>query len=77
MSDQNAIKWAHGLGAAFIGGGASAVTAGVSVSAISPQSFNFSNQLVPTLKLMAVLFVFNGLISAFAYLKQSPLPSQQ
>jgi len=67
-------KWIHGLGAAAIGGGASAVTAGVTVSAIRPDSFNFAGQVWPTLELMGVLFVVNGIMSAFAYLKQSPLP---
>lgn len=68
--------WLHGLIAGFIGGGSSAVVSGVTVTAISPQNFNFSGQLVPTLELMGILFVFNGLLSAFAYLKQSPLPPE-
>ena len=68
--------WLHGLAAAFIGGGASAVTAGVTVSAINPTAFNFSTQIRPTLVLMGVLFLLNGLMSAFGYLKQSPLPPE-
>ena len=69
--------WLYGLAAAFIGGGATAVTGGVSVSAISPTTFNFGDQLVPTMKLMVVLFLLNGVLSAFAYLKQSPLPAEE
>jgi hypothetical protein len=69
-------QWIHGLGAAVIGGGASAVTAGVTVSAIRPDTFNFAGQVWPTLELMLALFVVNGAVSAFAYLKQSPLPAE-
>lgn len=69
-------KWLHGLIAALIGGGASAVVAGVSVSAIKPADFNFAGQIIPTIELMGILFVVNGVLSAFAYLKQSPLPPE-
>lgn len=72
----NTRNWLHGLVAALIGGGASAVTAGVTVSAIKPDSFNLSAQLVPTLELMGVLFAVNGILAAMAYLKQSPLPPE-
>lgn len=70
-------KWLHGLVAAFIGGGASAVTAGVTAPAIAPGAFNFGAQLLPLLKLSGALFVVNGLIAATAYLKQSPLPPEE
>lgn len=69
-------QWVHGLGAAVIGGGSSAVTAGVTVSAIRPDAFNFSGQVWPTLELMLALFIVNGFVAAFAYLKQSPLPTE-
>lgn len=69
-------QWVHGLFAAIIGGGASAVTAGVTVSAIRPDTFNFAGQVWPTLELMTALFIVNGFIAAFAYLKQSPLPAE-
>lgn len=69
--------WLHGLLAAFIGGGASAVTAGVVAPAILPQSLNFHGQIVPLLQLCGALFLVNGLLSAFAYLKQSPLPEEK
>jgi hypothetical protein len=67
-------SWLHGLGAAFIGGGASAVTAGVVAPAINPQAFNFGAQIGPLAKLAAAIFVVSGAMSAFAYLAKSPLP---
>lgn len=70
----NFMMWLHGLAAATIAGGASAVTAGFVAPAISPQSFNFGGQLVPLAKLSGALFAVNGFIAAMAYLKQSPLP---
>lgn len=58
--------WLYGLFSAFMGGGASAVSAMV----IDPVKFNmadgFSNMLS--------MWVVSGLISAALYLKQSPLP---
>jgi hypothetical protein len=73
----NLETWLHGLVAAFIGGGASAVTAGIAAPAINPQAFNFHDQIAPLFQLMGVLFLVNGLLAAFAYLKQSPLPSME
>lgn len=61
-----AKTWLHGLGAAFIGGGASSIV----VMVIDPQKFNFGDGLA---NLGAVFFV-SGLLKAAAYLSQSPLP---
>ena len=66
--------WLYGLGAAFIGGGASAVTAGISVNLIDPNDFNFAEGLWHTLTLMAVAFLVNGVLHVFGYLAKSPLP---
>lgn len=68
--------WLHGLFAALIGGGASAVTSGIVLPAISPAAFNLQAQLFPLLKASVSMFVVNGLFSAFLYLKQSPLPAE-
>lgn len=74
--NKNVASWLHGLFAALIGGGAGAVTNAVVLPAISPTAYNFSNQLFPLFKVMAATFVINGLLSAFLYLKQSPLPAE-
>ena len=61
--------WVRGLAAAFIGGGAGAVTATVSVVVIEPQT-----SIHHLLILGATTFVMNGLLGIMFYLKQSPLP---
>lgn len=70
--------WIYGLISGFIGGGASAVTAGLTVSIQVPEKYNFGTSpkgLEHLLFLMLIVFVANGLLTAFAYLKQSPLPA--
>lgn len=60
--------WVHGLGAALIGGAASAGAAALA----APQAFNFTHQgLVAFGK---VVFI-GAALPALAYLKQSPLPA--
>lgn len=68
--------WIHGLGAAFIGGGASAVSAAFSAALIDPTKFNLGDGLGCTLKMMVTSFLVSGLLTMFAYLKQSPLPPE-
>lgn len=63
--------WFRGLGAAFIGGGASALT--------TDQGLLLAQRMgvdVPTLDLKAlgVVFLSSGIVSAAMYLKKSPLP---
>jgi len=68
--------WAYGLFAALITGGASALTAGFIAPALAPGQFNYSGNAGWTnLKLMAGMFIINGVLGAAAYLKQSPLPA--
>jgi hypothetical protein len=69
-------KWSYGLGAAFIGGGAGAVTATVTASLIAPDQFNLSNQLSHFIELASVTFFVNGFLNAMNFLKQSPLPPE-
>ena len=59
--------WLHGLGAAAIGGAASAITAAVG----DPQTFNLSHSGLSSLARTA--FVAGALTGA-AYLAKSPLP---
>lgn len=64
--------WLHGLASAFIGGGASAITADQGL--ILAQRIGLD---VVTLNLaeVSVVFLSSGVVSAAMYLKQSPLPS--
>lgn len=58
--------WLHGLISAFIGGGASTVSAMV----IAPDRFNLGDGFENMMQLWAA----SGITSAALYLKQSPLP---
>lgn len=69
-------RWSYGLGAAFIGGGAGAITATVTASLIDPEKFNLSTQLDHFVELAAVTFFVNGFLNAMNFLKQSPLPPE-
>ena len=70
-------KWIYGLVAAIVTGGASAVAGGFGASAIAPGQFNLAggDPSWNMLKLMALMFIVNGIAGAAAYLKQSPLPA--
>lgn len=77
--DANASSWGiwlHGLLAAFIGGGSGAVSAGFSVSMVDPDHFNTGNGLHQLVHTMWLTFIVSGLLTTFAYLKQSPVPRQ-
>lgn len=67
--------WLHGLGAAFIGGGAGAVSAGFSASLTDPKDFNLGTGLAHMGVLVGTTFIVSGFMSAMGYLKQSPLPA--
>jgi hypothetical protein len=66
--------WLHGLAAAFIGGGASAISASFAVMVNDPRDFNFGSGLGNTLEVAATTFIVAGIFSAALYLKQSPIP---
>ena len=74
MSDSQVSIWLHGLAGAFISGGASAVTGGITTAMIAPNQFNLDKQIWHLLGLMGSMFLVNGLLGAFFYLKQSPVP---
>lgn len=66
--------WLHGVVAAFLAGGASAASAGISAMVIAPDQFNTGANLGNTLKLIGTSFVISGLLGAFQRLSKSPLP---
>ena len=70
-------KWFYGLGAAFIGGGATAITSGLTSMGFAPEKFNLQdvNGIQHLLGLMAANFLVSGILSAAFYLRQSPLPA--
>ena len=67
--------WIYGFVAALIGGGAGAVTAAFSAMMLTPGQYGTGGTAGwNSLKLMGLTFLVSGAFSAFAYLKQSPLP---
>lgn len=68
----NTADWIYGLMAAFVSGGASAVTSGITVTAMDPADFNLQTGRFYTL--VGALFAVNGLMGAMMFLKQKPLP---
>jgi hypothetical protein len=62
------LHWVHGFLAAFIGGGANAITSYL----VAPETFNFTDKAGIT-KLVTLVTV-SAVIAGAAYLKQSPLP---
>ena len=71
-------KWLYGLGSAIIGGGSAAVTSGLTSMGFAPDKFNLSNAsgVWHLVGLMFANFVVSGILSAFFYLRQSPLPPE-
>jgi hypothetical protein len=77
MKDKTKV-WFHRLAAAFIGGGASAVTSGLTAMGFASDKFNLNNVngVFNVLGLAAANFVVSGFLSAMFYLRQSPLPPE-
>ena len=73
MPSKQVNIWLRGLAAAFIGGGAGAVSTGISVPLVLPE-INYAHHGVKILGLMAVSFIVSGTFATCGYLKQSPLP---
>lgn len=69
-------KWVMGLLAALIGGAAGAAQTSLGVLVIAPEKFAIGPVLWKTLITIGVLAVLSGLQMAFAYLKQSPVPTE-
>lgn len=70
--------WLYGLISGFIGGGAGALTAGLSAMGITPESYNLGSTahgLRHLLALMGATFLLSGIVTVAAFLKQSPLPA--
>jgi hypothetical protein len=68
---QNTRLWLHGLGAAFIGGGATSL----STVLVAPDRFNMTS--LSGFEHLLTVAIVAGIVSAAGYLKQSPLPSLQ
>lgn len=65
--------WLHGLGAAFIGGGATVI---VSQTGLAMAQTVGVHSILMDLKTMGIVFVSSGVVATMNYLKQSPLPPE-
>lgn len=66
--------WLYGLVSGFIGGGAGAVGTAFGEVVLDPQHVAQAGGVHHVFALMGVSFLFTGVLTALAYLKQSPLP---
>lgn len=71
-------RWLYGLVSCAIGGGASAVTSGLTSMGFAPDKFNLANSqgIWHLFGLMVANFVVSGFLSVMFYLRQSPLPPE-
>jgi hypothetical protein len=64
--------WIKGIVAAFVGGGAGAVTSGIVVSLGDPQQYNMGTQKFYVL--VGSVFLMSGLMNMMAFLRSKPIP---
>lgn len=67
--------WGRGLVSAFIGGGTSSFTGGIVAAGVDPTK-TFAIGTPQSYKLMASMFVFNGVIMFMQTLNKKPLPDK-
>lgn len=68
--------WWIGILRAFISGGSSAMVAGLTSMGIAPGTFNLSGSLGNTLKLMGIMFLFQGGYRMFEFLQLHGAPDK-
>jgi hypothetical protein len=63
----------NGLFSGIIAGGATSASSALTAALLAPDKFNITNGHFYAL--LGITFMVNGLVAAFLYLKQSPLPA--
>jgi hypothetical protein len=66
-------SWLYGLAAGFVAGGSGAVSAAFTLMVTDPDRYNLANPW-KILTVMFWTFFLPGMVAAFSYLKQNPLP---
>jgi hypothetical protein len=66
-------QWLYGLFSGIIAGGATSASSALTAALLAPDKFNITNGHFYAL--LGITFMVNGLVAAFLYLKQSPLPA--
>jgi hypothetical protein len=77
----NALKydwptWFIGILRSFISGGSSAMVAGLTSMGIAPGTFNLNNSVGNTIKLMGIMFMFQGGYRMFEFLQLHGSPDK-
>jgi hypothetical protein len=73
--DLDFSEWFRGLIAAFVSGGASAITSGITVSAMDSRDYNLATGKIYAL--MGAMFAVNGLMGAAMFLRNKPVPDHK
>ncbi len=73
--DLDFSEWVRGLMAAFISGGASAITGGFTVTQMDPKDYNIYGRKLYAL--MGTMFLINGVIGAAMFLRTKPVPDHK
>lgn len=68
--------WMIGIMRSFISGGSSAMMAGMASMGIAPDRFNLNLGLGNTLRLMGIMFLFQGLYRLFEFLNLHGAPDK-
>ncbi len=69
--------WVKGLAAAAIAGAANGMTTGLAAVGVDPGHFNLQSGLRATLAVAGASALMSAVVAVAAYLKQSPLPSEE
>lgn len=72
LGDVDLTDWVRGLLGGLISGGASAVTGAFSAAVVDPKDFGLLTS--NSFKMMGVMFLFNGILGAAAFLAKKPIP---
>jgi len=77
FGDLDVAEWIRGAIAAFVSGGASAVTSGITVSALDNKDYNLTTGASKLMLLMLTMFLVNGLMGLMFFLRQKPVPDHK
>ena len=77
FGDLDIGEWIRGAIAAFVSGGASAVTSGITVSALDNKDYNLTTGASKLMLLMLTMFLVNGLMGLMFFLRQKPVPDHK
>ena len=75
FGDLDTSDWIRGMVAAFIGGGAGAVTSAFSVTAVDPEHFQMGG--TKFFEVAGMVFLITGFLNMMAFLRTKPIPDMK